>query len=97
MSKLILIALAAIGFQGCVIGCASKAPDAETMLTMLQQGKFSGNVTATSDGRASVSQSLHFGIGAEHSSFAFDGHLDFADTVRHVSGELPAPEGVPGG
>lgn len=75
-------------------GCGDKAPTVNETLMLLQQGKFAGDLTLTSDGRVSVSETIHLGFGAEGSAVSAHGTVNFADQVRVQDIVAPlSPEG----
>ena len=74
---------------GLTAGCSEGGSMADT-LTFLQQGKARGHLVVTSDGQVGGGISTNVYGGAADASVSFDGDIDFADSVRHVSD--PAPD-----
>jgi hypothetical protein len=82
-----------------LLACAGcKSPEGvENTLKILQQGKAKGSLILSSDGRVSAAQTLDFSFGPQKSMLAFEGKIDFADDVRHVTdfGNHPHAAGDP--
>lgn len=81
-----LIGLWCIGLCGCLLnaGCADQQKFAQSM-TFLQEGKARGHLVLTSDARLAGTVETTFSGGANKSALSFDGDVNFADTVRHVT------------
>jgi hypothetical protein len=68
-----------------VCGCKTQSQTDNT-LRFLQEGKARGHLVVTSQGQVAAGQKLEFYAGAGHATVSFDGDIDFADRVRHISG-----------
>jgi len=66
------------------LGCQNQQTYDQTLAT-LQQGKARGHLVVTTDGKLGFGASQTFFGGANAGSLSFDGDVDFADSVRHVS------------
>lgn len=81
-----------IGIGSCFggVGCSNAEKFAQS-LTFLQQGKAEGEITLVTDGRVGGSMETNFSGGMNKSTLSFHGKIDFADSVRHVSGGDDSP------
>ncbi len=83
------------------LGCGSNGNDPVVTLAeaikVLEQGKFTGNITFSSDGRISVSESVHFGIGPTKTLISVDGHVDFKEPLLRETSNFPNTDGAGGG
>jgi len=77
----ILLAFLGLGMAGCQEGGTSNLE----MVKILQQGKFQGDITVTSDGRLGGGVTTTFSGGAGEAALAAHGTVNFADQVRHVT------------
>ncbi len=77
---LILVAGSLLG----MFGCADQQKQ-QSAMSFLQQGKARGHLVLTSDAQANAE--LYQGVrgGPNKTSISFDGDIDYADRVRHVT------------
>ena len=77
--RILICMCAALLCAGCE-GTNDNDRLAQTLL-VLERGKASGQIILTLDGRASVHQSVEFGIGAQNGSLSFSGRVNFSDPL----------------
>ena len=88
--KYLLIVLFGAFLLGNITGC--EEPDrTAAALTFLQEAKAEGNLVLTSEPVAAAGMDNRFYFGADKTTLAFDGSIDFADRVRHVSQAARTP------
>lgn len=69
-------------------GCQDVAQQ-QNVLQFLQQAKAEGHLVLTSSGVLKAGMRQEFFAGADGTTISFDGSIDFADRLRHVSDENP--------
>ena len=80
-----IVALLAAAFGlVAMTGCQEGGSMADT-LNFLQEGKARGHLVVTSDGQVGGGIATNVYGGAADASISFDGDIDFADSVRHVT------------
>jgi hypothetical protein len=79
-----IVILLAGSFLGLIGGCADQQKN-QNVLTFLQEGKAEGHLVVTSNAVAGGELYQGFRLGADDMSVGFDGSIDFADNVRHVT------------
>lgn len=73
------------------VGGCQDVTQQQNVLQFLQEAKAEGHLVLTSDGTLKAGMRQEFFAGADGTTIAFDGGIDFADRVRHVSETTEEP------